>query len=168
MKHHASRHGYVSIRRILSACTSAIVSSYQHPCILHLHPTISHVCTNCTLPFPMSLTIASNQQSYHSANLCLQVCMTDTLALDQQYIQSSVLSVVSSNDCYNCTGQAGLYQPAAKMVAKVSVILSVQYTLPFITSCFEGMFSQSRIFNENNMVLSDAAKSGLESAWFMD
>ena len=31
---------YVSIRRILSACTSVTVSSYRHPCILHLHPTI--------------------------------------------------------------------------------------------------------------------------------
>ena len=75
--HMASSH--VFIRRILSACTSVTVSSYQHPCTLHLHPTISHVCNNCTLP----LTIASNQQSYHSVNLCLQACMSDTLAPDQ-------------------------------------------------------------------------------------
>ena len=74
---------HVYIRRILSACTSVTVSSYQHPCILHLHPTISHVCNNCILPFPMSLSIASNQQSYHSVNLCLQACMSDTLAPDQ-------------------------------------------------------------------------------------
>ena len=74
---------YVFIRRILSACMSVTVSSYQHPCILHLHLTISHVCNNCTRPFPMTLTVTSNQQSYHSANLCLQACMSDTLASDQ-------------------------------------------------------------------------------------
>ena len=70
----------IFIRRILSACMSVTVSSYQHPCtcILHLHPTISHVCNNCTRPFPMSLTVASNQQSYHSVNLCIQACMSDT------------------------------------------------------------------------------------------
>ena len=60
----------VFIRRILSACTSVIVSSYQHSCILHLHPTTSHVCNNCTLPFPMSLAIVSNQQTYHSIKTC--------------------------------------------------------------------------------------------------
>ena len=112
----------------------------------------------------------------------------------------------SSNDCYNCTRQAGLYQPAVKMVTnicsmqisysgvvfcvvtlnsisifvnfshpsadfflhidskkvctlikhsvtKFSLISSVQYSLPFITSFFKGMFSQSRIFYENNMIL---------------
>ena len=74
---------HVFIRRILSAYMSVTVSSYQHPCLLHLHPTISHVCNNCALPFPMSLTIASNQQLYHSVNLCLQACMSDTLAPDQ-------------------------------------------------------------------------------------
>ena len=115
---------------LVSACTSVIVSYYTHPCILHLHPTISHVCNNCTLPFPMSLTIASNQQSYHSVNLCLQACMSDTLSPDQHRyfysnIQPSVLSVAlatdqkSSNGCYNCTGQAGLYQPAVKMVTNI-------------------------------------------------
>ena len=74
---------HVFIRRILSACTSVTISSYQHPCILHLRTTISHVCNNCTLPFSMSLAIASNQKSYHSVNLCLQACMSDTLAPDQ-------------------------------------------------------------------------------------
>ena len=76
--------GHVFIRHILSTCMSVTVSSYQHPCILHLHPTISHVCNNCTQPFPMSLTVASNQQSYRSVNLCLQACITDTLAPDQR------------------------------------------------------------------------------------
>ena len=74
---------HVLIRRTLSACTSVTVSSYQYPCILHLHHTISHVCNNYTLPFPMSLTIAHIQQSHHSVNLCLQACMSDTLAPDQ-------------------------------------------------------------------------------------
>ena len=50
-------------------------------------------------------------------------------------------------------------------VTKFSVISSVQYTLSFITSSFEEMFSQSRNFYENNMmVLSDPAKSAPESA----
>ena len=31
--------------------------------------------------------------------------------------------------------------------------MSVQYTLSLITSFFEGMFSQSRTFHENNMIL---------------
>ena len=59
----------------------------------------------------MSLTIASNQQSYHSVNLCLQACVSDTLAPDQHTyfysnIQPSVLSIAlatdqkSSNGCY--------------------------------------------------------------------
>ena len=38
-------------------------------------------------------------------------------------------------------------------VAKFSVKSSVQYTLTFITSLFEGMFSQSRNFYENNIIL---------------
>ena len=38
-------------------------------------------------------------------------------------------------------------------VKKFSVISSVQYTLSFITSLFEEMFSQSRIFYENNIIL---------------
>ena len=74
---------HVLIRRILSACMSVAVSSYQHPCILHLHQTISQACNNCTRPFPKSLTVASNQQSYHSVNLCLQECISDTLAPHQ-------------------------------------------------------------------------------------
>ena len=44
----------------------------------------------------------------------------------------------------------------SKMVCtliKHSVISSIQYTLAFITSFFEGMFSQSTIFYENNMIL---------------
>ena len=72
---------HVFIRRILSACMYVTVSSYQHPCILHLHLTISHVCL-----FLMSLTGAFNQQSYHSANLCLQVFMSDTHARDRHCI----------------------------------------------------------------------------------
>ena len=74
---------HVFIMRILSACMSVTVSFYKHPCIQHLHLTISHACNNCTQPFPMSLTVASNQQSYHSVNLCLQAFMSDTLAPDQ-------------------------------------------------------------------------------------
>ena len=74
---------HVFIRRILSACMSVTVSSYQHPCILHLHQIICHLCNNCTWPFLMYLTVAYNQQSYHSANLCLQACMSCTLAPDQ-------------------------------------------------------------------------------------
>ena len=38
-------------------------------------------------------------------------------------------------------------------VTKFSVITSVQYTLSFITSFFEEMFSQSKNFYENNMIL---------------
>ena len=114
----------------------------------------------------------------------------------------------SSNACYNCTGQAGPYQPAVEMVTNIwskqipysgivfcvdtlhsisiycklypsiqltffrimiqkrfvhvlwsntpspfSVISFVQYTLSFITSFFEEIFSQSRNYYENNMIL---------------
>ena len=52
---------HVFISCILSACMSVTVLSYQDPCILHLHTTISHVCNNCIWPFPRSLTIAPNQ-----------------------------------------------------------------------------------------------------------
>ena len=34
----------------------------------------------------MSLTVAFNQQSYYSANLCLQAFMSDTLAPDRHFI----------------------------------------------------------------------------------
>ena len=40
---------HVFIRRILSACMSVTVSSYQHPCILHLL-SIPHVYNRCTKP----------------------------------------------------------------------------------------------------------------------
>ena len=109
--HMASSH--VFIRRMLSACTSVTVSSYQHPYILHLHPAISHVCNNCTLPFPMSLTIASNQQPYHSVNLCLQACMSDTLARSQhtycllilQQTRKVVMVVIIAPGKQACTNQ---------------------------------------------------------------
>ena len=105
---------------------------------------------------------------------------------------------ISSDGCYNCTGQADSYQPAVKMVTNIpysevvfcidalhSISISFfifihpsswlfssygfnkglyfdqtlchkvfsEYTLSFITSCFEEMFSQSRNFYENNMTL---------------
>ena len=48
-------------------------------------------------------------------------------------------------------------------VTKFSVISSVQYTMSFITSSFEEMFSQSRNFYKNNMmVFSEPANNG---AW---
>ena len=40
-----------------------------------------------------------------------------------------------------------------RSVTKFPVISAIQYTLAFITSFFEGMFSQSRDFYENNMIL---------------
>ena len=39
-----------------------------------------------------------------------------------------------------------------RSVTKFSMISSIQYTLAFITSFFEGMFSQSRTYYENNMI----------------
>ena len=188
---------------------SVTVSSYQDPSILHLHPTISHVCNNCIWPFPMSLTVASNQQSYLYTcaykHICLIHLHRTRINICYSNIQPSVLSVslamdqTSSNGFYNCNGQADLYQPAIKMVTnicsmhipysgvifsvdtlhsiqltfpliliqkkvctlikhsvtKFSVISSVQYTLglSFITSFFEEIFSQSRDFYENNMII---------------
>ena len=117
---------HVFIRHILSACTSVTVSSYQHPCILHLHPSISHVCNNCTLPFSMSSSIASNQKSYHSA--CLIHLRWISIHICYSNIQPSVMSVAlatdqkSSNCCYNYSRQAGLYQPAVKMVTNICSI----------------------------------------------
>ena len=61
---------------------SVTVSSYQHPCILQLHLTISHVCNNCIGPYSISLTIAHNQQS-RPLNLHILACMSDTFAPDQ-------------------------------------------------------------------------------------
>ena len=120
---------HVFIRCILSACMSVTVSSYQDPCILHLHPTISHVCNNCTLPFPMSLTVASNQQSYLYTyaykHACLIHLRRTSIHICYSNIQPYELSVAlatdqrSSNGCYNCTGQAGPYQPAVKMVTNI-------------------------------------------------
>ena len=67
---------HVLISCILSAYMSVTVSSYQYPCILHLHP-ISHVCINCIRPFAMSLTAAHKKQSC-LLNLHLQVYMSET------------------------------------------------------------------------------------------
>ena len=146
---------HVLIRRILSACTSVTSSSYQHPCILHLHPTISHICNNCTRPFPMSLTVASNQQSYHSVNLCLQTCMSGihlhwtSIHICYSNIQPSVLSVAlatdqkSSNGCYNCTGQADMYQWAVKMVKN---ICSMQIPYSGVVFCVVTLHSISIFF----------------------
>ena len=115
--HLTSSHVYM--RRILSACISVTVSSYQHPGILHLHPTISHVCNNCIQPFLMSCACACK----HACLIHLHQTSIHNYLLSQ-YPQS-VLSVAlatdqkSSNGCYNCTRQAGLYQPAVKMVTNI-------------------------------------------------
>ena len=119
-----SNHVFISC--ILSACMSVTVSSYEDPCILHLLPTISHVCNNCIRPFPMSLTVASNQQSYLKIcdykHACLIHLLRTSIHICYSNIQPSLLFVAlatdqsSSNGCYNCTGPAGLYQPAVKMV----------------------------------------------------
>ena len=58
-------------------------------------------------------------------------------------------------------------------VTEFSVISFIRRTLAFITSLFfDRMFAQSRNFYENNMilmfVLSDSAKSGLESSAWID
>ena len=141
----------VFIMCILSACMPVTVSSYQHPCILLFYLTISHVCNNCTRPYPMSLTVASNQQSHRSVNLCLQAFMTETLTSGQHTyllysnIQPSVLSVAlatdqkSSNGCYNCTGQAGLNQPAVKMVTNTCSMQIPYSVVGFI--CVDTLYS---------------------------
>ena len=66
----------------MQCCMSVTVSFYQHPCILHLHPTISHSCNNCIRPFAKYFTVAPYQQSC-MLNLHLQACMSNSLALDQ-------------------------------------------------------------------------------------
>ena len=43
---------HVFISCILSACMSVTVSSYQHPCMLHLHLTVN--CSRCIRPFAIS------------------------------------------------------------------------------------------------------------------
>ena len=56
-------------------------------------------------------------------------------------------------------------------VTKFSVMLSVQYTLAFISSFFDRVFSQSVNFYENNLILwhyQIRPKSGLESVAWMD
>ena len=78
----AADHSHVLMICLLSPCMSVTVSSYQHPCILHLHQTINDVCNNCVHPFAMAFTVAPNQQS-RLLNLLLQVCMSDTLVPDQ-------------------------------------------------------------------------------------
>ena len=55
---------HIFISCIVSACMTVTVSSSQGPCIFHLHRTISHVCNNYIWQISMSLTFASNQQSY--------------------------------------------------------------------------------------------------------
>ena len=117
---------HVFISCILSAYMSVTVSFYQDPCILHLHPTISHVCNNCIWPFPMSLTVASNHQSVKTyKHACLIHLLRNSIHISYSNIQLSVLYVAlatdqrSSNGCYNCTWQAGPYQPAVKMVTNI-------------------------------------------------
>ena len=120
---------HVFIRRILSACMSVTVLSYQHPCILYLHPTISHVCNNCTRPFPMSFNSCIKRAVISfcklvPASMLIYLHLT-SIHICYSNIQPSVLSVAlaidqkSSNGCYNCTGQAGLYQLAVTIVTNI-------------------------------------------------
>ena len=74
---------HVFIICLLSTCMGVTVSSYQHPCILHLHQTINHVCNNCIRPYAMHCISQLHLTSSHLLNLLLQACMSDTLAPDQ-------------------------------------------------------------------------------------
>ena len=121
---------------------SVTVSSYQDPCILHLHPTISQVCNNCIWSFPISLTVTSYQQSYLQTcaykHACLIHLHQTSIHICYSNIQPSVLSVAlatdqrSSNGCYNCTEQAGPYQPAVNMVTNISSMLIVYSGVVFL------------------------------------
>ena len=66
---------------LLSSYISLSISTYRHPCKLHLHPTISHVCSNCTQSSAMPFTVAPNQLPC-LLNLHLQACMSDTITPD--------------------------------------------------------------------------------------
>ena len=99
---------HVFIRRILSAMSVTIAPSH-FPYLKQLHPTSSHT-TLQTCAYKHACLIHLHQTS-------IRICYSN--------IQPSVLSVAlatdqkNSNFCYNCTGQAGLYQPAVKMVTNI-------------------------------------------------
>ena len=72
------------------------------------------------------MTVASNQQSpCYYKHACLFHLHWTSIHTCYSNIQPSVLSVAlatdqkSSHGCYNCTGQADLYQPAVKMVTNI-------------------------------------------------
>ena len=76
--------------------------------------------------------------------------MSDTLAPDQHSYLLEQYPTICAVCCKNSKKVCTLVKHS---VAKLSVESSVQYTLSFITSFFEEMFSQSRTFYDNNMIL---------------
>ena len=124
-------------------------------CLLQFHLIRIHVYCICTRPpamaiwpFPMSLTVASNQQSYLYTcaykHACLKHLLRTSIHICYSNIQPSVLSVAlatdqrSSNGCYNCTRQAGPYQPAVKMVTN---ICSMQIPYSGVVFCVDTLHS---------------------------
>ena len=71
---------HVFIFCLLSACMSIKISSYRHPCKLYSHPTINHVCNNCTYE-----------------DVCL-IHLHRTISYFYSNIQPSVLSVALAPD----------------------------------------------------------------------
>ena len=108
---------------------STTVSSYQDPFLLHLHPTISHVCNTASGHFPclkqLHLTNSHICTLVAYKHACLIHLHRTSVPICHSNIQPFVLSVAlatdqgSRNGCYNCTGQAGPYQPAVKMATNI-------------------------------------------------
>ena len=89
---------HVFMRRILSSCMSVTVSSYQHPCLLHLHRPSAMSVTIATCHFPCIY-----QLHLTSSHISLQTCAYKHVGLTHLHrtsihicysnIQPSVLSL---------------------------------------------------------------------------
>ena len=109
---------------------SVRIASGHFPCLQQLHLTSRDTCK--FVPTSMHCLIHLHRTSIH---------------IWYSHIQPSVLSVALATDqrnssgCYNCTGQAGLHQPAVKMVM---TICSIQ--IPYSCFCIDTIHCISIFF----------------------
>ena len=105
---------------------SVTIASDHFPCLKQLHLTNSHTCAH--------------------KHACLKHLHQTNIYICYSNIQPSVLSVGlatdqrRSNGCFNFTGQAGLYQPAVKMVMN---ICSMQLPYSGVVFCVDTLGSIS-------------------------
>ena len=140
------------------------VAPDQQHCLYKMHAISIHNCNSFILSASMNITFARDhlpsnhlpclsQQSYLRTCAYKHVCLIHLhrtrIHMCYSNIQPSVLSVAlapdqyKSNGFYNCTGPAGLYQPAVKIETS---ICSMQISYSGIVFCVDTLRSISKYF----------------------